>query len=278
MRASVRERIDAAGQGAIVRPPSQAAGRWHGVADGTRGVRSRLWRTYCDRLNAELVTAWLEPGRAGLKTDLFDEAVGDGLIGVLAREWEAVYGIDVVDAVVRSASRRNPGLRGVVADVRSLPYPSESLDAVLSNSTLDHFDDPEDIDVALAEIARVLVPGGRALVTLDNLANPVVWLRSILSPRLLHRLGLVPFHVGRTLTRRGLAAAVERAGLVVEGSDVVMHVPRVPAVWACDLAGRTGRSGSRLLSILLSAERLGRLRTRDRTAYYVVVYASRPGG
>lgn len=275
MRASVREPTDSSLLCEVAGRESQDAGPWDDVAEGTRGVRSPLWRAYCDGLNSDMVARWLRPVHAGLKTDLFDEAVGEGLIDVLGRGWNEVHGIDVADSVVRAACGRHPTLRGVVADVRALPYPAESFDAVVSNSTLDHFDDLEETDRALAEIARVLVPGGRLLITLDNLANPVVWLRSAVSPRLLRRLRLAPFPVGRTLSRPGLVAAVERAGLFVEGSGLLMHVPRVPAVWACDLAGRSSGGGRQLLPLLRSAERLGRLRSRDRTGYYAVVYASR---
>lgn len=275
---SVRERTDPTPLGVITGQQMNSAREWRDVAVGTRGVRSPLWRAYCDGLNKDLVAPWLRHVRAGLKTDLFDEAVGWGLVGALMTGWDEVHGIDVAESVVRAACSRHPALRGVVADVRALPYPTASFDAVVSNSTLDHFDDPEDIDRALAEFARVLVPGGRLLITLDNLANPVVWLRSAVSPRLLRRLRLTPFPVGRTLTRPGLVAAVERAGLIVEGSGLLMHAPRVPAVWACDLAGRSSGGGHLLLPLLRSTECLGRLRTRDRTGYYAVVYASRAGG
>jgi SAM-dependent methyltransferase len=217
------------------------------------------------------------PARAGLKTDLFDEAVGEGLYRTLAAKWDAVHGIDIAQAVVSSACRRHPGLRGDVADIRALPYADASFDAVVSNSTLDHLSRLEDIETALGEIARVLAPGGRLLITLDNLANPVIRMRSALDTPLLHDIGLVAFPVGQTYSRAGLVSAVERAGFDVEGSGLLMHAPRLPSVWVCDLAGRLGGTGRRLVPLLRSAERLDRLPTRDRTGYYAVVYASRRG-
>lgn len=67
------------------------------------------------------------------------------------------------------------------ADVRDLPYPDDSFDIVVAASTLEHVgmdttrygapasrsDDPDrELDRALAELARVLTPGGRLLATL----------------------------------------------------------------------------------------------------------------
>lgn len=251
--------------------------RWHEVAAGQRGVRNPVWRAYCDGLHEDLIATWLRPARAGLKTDLFDEAVGRGLVGALESLWDEVHGVDIAASVVAAACDRHPSLRGVVADVRALPYAPRSFEAVLSNSTLDHFDEAEDIRISLSEFRRVLMPGGRLLVTLDNLANPLVQLRSALPPRVLRRTGLVPFPVGITLTRAGLVAFVESSGFRVDGSGVFMHAPRAPAVWTSDLVRRSEAGGRHVVRILRSAERLSRLRTRERTGYYVVVSASRTG-
>jgi SAM-dependent methyltransferase len=59
----------------------------------------------------------------------------------------------------------------VVAGIRSedlanLTYPSEYFDILLTSETLEHV---PDLDKALAEIARVLVPGGRHLFTVPRL-------------------------------------------------------------------------------------------------------------
>ncbi len=62
----------------------------------------------------------------------------------------------------------------------TLPFPDGAFDRVFSNSTLDHFDSRDDIREALRELARVLHPEGELLLTLDNLANPVVRLRNAL--------------------------------------------------------------------------------------------------
>lgn len=116
---------------------------------------------------------------------------------------------------------------GVVADVRRLPFRSACFDGVLSTSTLDHFDDVADIGVALAELALVLRPGGRLLLTLDNLANPLIRLRNALPRAAATRTGLVPFAVGATHDEAGGRAALERAGFTVERTAHLLHAPHV---------------------------------------------------
>ena len=50
------------------------------------------------------------------------------------------------------------------ADIRALPYADESFDVVYSISVLEHI---KDLEPALMELRRVLVPGGTAVVTFD---------------------------------------------------------------------------------------------------------------
>jgi len=55
----------------------------------------------------------------------------------------------------------------LVGDARRLPFPDDSFDAVLALSTLEHIPDDGD-SMAMAEIARVLRPGGRVFVSLEH--------------------------------------------------------------------------------------------------------------
>jgi SAM-dependent methyltransferase len=67
------------------------------------------------------------------------------------------------------ARRQENGARGPVLLLRSLaeamPFKEDCLDAVLCKGAMDHFMDPH---MALAEIARTLKPGGRAVLALAN--------------------------------------------------------------------------------------------------------------
>ena len=248
--------------------PADGAEYWSRVAETWLARRGAVaLRRYSDAVNRGLLERWLPSGTNDLlKTDLFDEVVGEGVVGVLSRRAVSVTAIDVSPVLVERSRARFPTLEGVVADVRALPFPDASFDVVVSLSTLDHFISRDEIGRALLELARVLKPGGTMIVTLDNAANPLVAVRNMLPGSLLRRLGLVPYELGKTLGPRGLRDAVRASGLVEEEDAVFMHVPR--------LLVRAGFRG-RALGV---AERLGHLPTRSWSGQFVAVRARKPYG
>jgi SAM-dependent methyltransferase len=72
-----------------------------------------------------------------------------------------LVGVDLVASGLRSASRNVPEAELVLADVTRLPFGDATVDAVVSANLLEHV--PDDA-AALAEVARVLRPGGRAAI------------------------------------------------------------------------------------------------------------------
>ncbi|HVB23992.1 MAG TPA: class I SAM-dependent methyltransferase [Ktedonobacteraceae bacterium] len=82
-----------------------------------------------------------------------------------------VWGIDLSQAMVRAASRRNAQAikAGQVilrrGDLTTLPFPDSQFDKVFSIQTLYFWPDPPR---ALAEVFRVLKPGGMLVVTLST--------------------------------------------------------------------------------------------------------------
>ncbi len=68
-----------------------------------------------------------------------------------------LVGVDLDDALLAVAQASAPGVELVRADVRRLPFSNGQFDVVLDFGTCYHIAQP---DVALAEIARVLAPGG----------------------------------------------------------------------------------------------------------------------
>jgi len=251
---------------------------WAGALDRRPTVARPLWRRYSDRINGALVRRWLphEPSGRVLKTDLFDEATGAGLYPRLAERFAGIAGIDVDGRIVEAAAARYPDLEAVLADVRALPFGDGAFAAVVSSSTLDHFPARDDIAGALTELRRVLEPGGRLLITLDNLANPAVALRNALPYPLLRRLGLVPYFVGASHGPRGLRDALGGAGFEVRELTATQHSPRAAAVaLARALEGRSAVAQQRLLDLLAACERLDRLPTRFLTGCYVAAVAVR---
>ena len=249
-----------------------------------------LWRRHSDAVNRSLLEDWLPPRLdAVLKTDLFDEAVSEGLAPLLAARAERVVGIDLVPAIAAAARARHPGIESIVADVRQLPFDGETFDAVVSNSTLDHFDDEDDIAAGLAELARVLRPGGRLVLTLDNPANPVLAFGKALPRKALHRLwgaagrttsriGLKPYYIGATLGRAAMRETVRAAGLDPVDERTLVHAPRVLAVVvAAALERRSSSMQARFLRVLGAFERLGATPAGRVTAHFNALLAVKPG-
>jgi len=227
-------------------------------------------------VNRSLLRRWLPEARVGsvLKTDLFDEAFGEGLGEILAGRADEVHGIDVAEQVVEIVRERRTGLQVRCADVRRLPFADAVFDVVVSLSTLDHFSCRSDIARALSELQRVLKPGGLLVLTLDNLLNPVIALRNVLPFRPLRRIGIVPYYVGVTYGPRGLRRAVERAGFEVSVVTAVLHCPRVLAIpAAARVQRRAASTQERFVRALMRFERLACWPTRYITGHYVAVRA-----
>jgi SAM-dependent methyltransferase len=251
---------------------------WNIVAKPSAGsdLYCSGWRAYADQLNRDLMAEWLPDNTCHtlLKTDAFDEAVGSGLLSVLRRKARVALAIDISYAAVFQANRRH-GCGGLQGDIRKLPFASGALDTVVSPSTLDHFPSEQQIEIAIAEIARVLRPGGILLITLDNMENPVVRLRNGLLYGPLRRAGVVPYYVGASLDGRGLRDLLRRNGFRVERERTVLHCPRVLAVTAFRLVQRSPGLSSALSAALRWFECLAALATHRWTGYYVAALAVR---
>jgi SAM-dependent methyltransferase len=248
--------------------------RWDQIAASWRDdpAQPPLWRLQSDAVNSALLRRWLpRPIGRALKTDLFDEYVSDGLHPALAERGGELTGIDASPLVVESA-RRRLGIEAIRADVRDLPFDDESFDAVISNSTLDHFTEAEEVERALRELKRVLRPGGHLVLTLDNPINPIIALRNRLPARLAQRLRGVAFEPGWTCGPRRLRAMAGRTGFVVGEVTAVLHSPRA-ALAALGAPG--GRMRPFALRVALAAEALGRLPTRFLTGHYLALEARR---
>lgn len=227
--------------------------------------------------HVRLLDRWLtlEARARVLKTDLFDEAMGEeGFLGELAVPGQLTVGIDFSDRVVAASRANLPAhVAIVIADVGKLPFRSGSLSSVVSNSTLDHFVTKGELDGALSELARVVRPGGIVIVTLDNPQNVFFPLL-----RAAAALGLTPFPLGRTYNVHQLRAAMTRAGLEVTDCTAIIHNPRLVPTGLLLLA-RWLRSPA----IVRAAHRLQRWfvrfegsRWQYRTGCFVAVRAEKP--
>ncbi|MGH7558720.1 MAG: class I SAM-dependent methyltransferase [Gemmatimonadota bacterium] len=125
-------------------------------------VYDRRWAAYVEGSVRETLR------RTDLREDdaILDVGCGTGALleAVAARVPGArLVGIDLSPAMLAVASRKL-GDRAtlVAAEAESLPFPDHSFDLVLSSSALHYWPDPS---AGLAEIARVLEPRGRVVIT-----------------------------------------------------------------------------------------------------------------
>jgi len=102
---------------------------------------------------------------------LLEAGCGPGHLSLrlASRKGFDVTGLDL-DPVMVERARANADRPGIgrdrrlsflVGDVASLPFPDGSFDLVVSTLSMHHWDDPA---AGMSEIARVLRPGGRALI------------------------------------------------------------------------------------------------------------------
>jgi len=158
-----------------------------------------------------------------LKTDLWDEAKNTRILAWASLQGARAYGIDISEPTViqaRAAFDAGPGaLQGAVGDVRDLPFRDASFDAIYSMGTIEHFDETER---AVEEMARVLKPGGRAIIGVPNRHDP--FLRPLLAT-VLQALGLYGYGYEKSYSRRALRGMLERAGFSVVAETAILFIP-----------------------------------------------------
>jgi SAM-dependent methyltransferase len=165
------------------------AERWGAKADSYDRLTGQVTR--------RLVEPLLDAAAVGAGTRVLDLATGPGhLAGAAAERGAVATGVDIAAGMLAVAAKRHPRVAFLRADAEWLPFADASFDAVVGAFVLNHL---PGLEAALAELARVLAPGGRAALC--------VWDRPPRS-RLVSLLG-----------DAARAAGVEPAGEVPPGPD-----------------------------------------------------------
>jgi SAM-dependent methyltransferase len=164
-------------------------------------------------------------GRSILKTDLWDEARNTRILVWARAHGARAFGVDISMPTVRlaasafSSAGLDRGLAAAVGDVRDLPFADGSFDAIYSMGTIEHFAETER---AIAEMARVLKPGGRAIVGVPNRHDP--FLRPLLAT-LLQAVGWYGYGYEKSYSRKVLRQMLVRAGLEVIDETAILFIP-----------------------------------------------------
>ena len=100
-------------------------------------------------------------------TRVLDIGTGEGQIArlAIARGVSSVVGVDPTQAQVVEAAQRGGGPAYARAGAASLPFRRDAFDSVIACLVFEHI---EAVDSAIAEVARVLRPGGRFLFFLNH--------------------------------------------------------------------------------------------------------------
>lgn len=165
---------------------------------GTGGYFDRLVamrRSYAPWMEEELDYA----GAAGLR--VLDVGSGQGIdLAGYARGGADAVGIDLTPRHVELANAHLAALgldaRATRGDGERLPFADGSFDRVSSNGVLHH---TPDIEAALAEITRVLKPGGAATVIVYNRDSLHYWVHQFLTRGVL---------LGGIVRERGMAGVL----------------------------------------------------------------------
>lgn len=213
-----------------------------------------------------------------LKTDVFEESLGEGLYANLTSHANYVVGIDLSAVTAHAAKKRHAGLLAIGADVVCQPFADRTFDVIISISTIDHFESKDSIIAGLYELYRLLKVGGQLIITLDNVANPIIAIRNILPCNLLSRLNLVPYYVGASLKKDELQQYLELVGFEVAEINSIMHFPRILAMAMAAITQNPSRRRlqKHLLNFLLNFERISVWPTRFLTGYFIAANAIKP--
>ena len=132
----------------------------HPAKAAQRGVPSLVWRAGQDRRLA-MVKRWANLSAASRV--LVD---GSGIGAYAARLLKItthVYAFDIEAQHAAASAQRVPNAH--IAAAEAIPYASDTFDFVFSHEVIEHVTDDRS---ALAEMVRVLRPGGRAIIFCPN--------------------------------------------------------------------------------------------------------------
>lgn len=122
-------------------------------------------------LTAQSVDATLDAAGVISGCDVLDVCTGHGVLALAATKRGAkASAVDFSEAMVAASHRNAPSVDCRQGDAQDLPYPDNAFDAITCGYGILHVAEP---DRALAEMRRVLRPGGRVAISVWERPSPV---------------------------------------------------------------------------------------------------------
>ncbi|HEV2955771.1 MAG TPA: methyltransferase domain-containing protein [Xanthobacteraceae bacterium] len=138
----------------------------HGIRAFEHASWQRVAADYGDTFAAAtrgFVEPLLDAAGVGARMRVLDVCCGPGLVaGAAAARGAIAAGVDFSSAMFAIARAKEPRLEFSQGDAEALPHADGCFDAVVANFGVHHVPNPA---AALAEMHRVLAPGGRAAFT-----------------------------------------------------------------------------------------------------------------
>ena len=106
---------------------------------------------------------------------VIDVGCGPGAdLELMHRQARSAVGVDLSESMVKAALRRVPDAKVLIGRATELPFAKGSFDAAWARALLIHVRDPE---TAVGEMARVLQPGGRVVLSEPDHGSHIVQTR-----------------------------------------------------------------------------------------------------
>jgi 2-polyprenyl-3-methyl-5-hydroxy-6-metoxy-1,4-benzoquinol methylase len=141
---------------------------------------------------------------------------------------ENVHGIDQSKTAVEFVAKHLPAAHLQVGDISRLEFPNESFDLTLLMETIEHLENPHP---TLAEIHRVLKPGGRLFLSFPNYLHFPWWIVRILAEKLNHPNWIVLQPIYQFYTMFGVRKLLRQAGFEFEGGTGSIYGPPLLYRW-----------------------------------------------
>jgi SAM-dependent methyltransferase len=161
---------------------------------------------------------------------ILDIGCADGSILSPFAKLHELHGVEICDSLVQQANAA--GVKAVMHDVeaKALPYPDKTFNIVFCGETIEH---QVDTDWLMAEINRVLKPGGKAILTFPNI-------RTVLGLGMLLFLDLPPMYAARyrsphyrDFTLRTMKIVLGNHGFVFDRAvGSAFYLPRIGEFWS----------------------------------------------